>query len=100
MIRINGKPILQQQIEGLKNSGITDITLVTGYLGHFINEYFGNGSAFGVHISYYNETVPLGTAGALFKIPGLTQDFLLLCGDTIFDIDFNAKGFLQRQLHL
>lgn len=88
MIRINGKPILQQQIAGLKNSGITDITLVTGYLGHFINEYFGDGSAFGVHISYYNETVPLGTAGALFKIPGLTQDFLLLCGDTIFDIDF------------
>ncbi len=88
MIRICGKPILEYQIACLKRNGLTDITLVTGHLGHFIREYFGDGSRFGVTISYYDETTPLGTAGALYKIPGLTEDFLLLSGDTVFDIDF------------
>ncbi|HCA19874.1 MAG TPA: D,D-heptose 1,7-bisphosphate phosphatase [Treponema sp.] len=89
MIEICGKPILLHQIECLKKNGLTDITLVTGHLGHFIKEYFGDGSKFGVNISYFEEKVPLGTAGALYKIEGLTEDFLLLCGDTIFDIDFS-----------
>lgn len=89
MIRICGKPILEHQIECLKRNGLVDITLVIGHLGHFIREYFGDGSSFGVHISYFEETEPLGTAGALFKMPELTEDFLLLCGDTVFDIDFS-----------
>lgn len=92
MIKICGKPILEHQIECLKANGITDITLVIGHLGHFIKEYFENGSKFGVKIDYYEETKPLGTAGALYKIEGLLdtdEDFLLLCGDTIFDIDFS-----------
>ena len=88
MIEICGKPILQHQIENLLNSGITEITLVTGHLGHKIQEYFGDGSKFGVKISYFNEDHPLGTAGALFKMEGLTEDFLLLCGDTMFNLDF------------
>lgn len=90
MIPVLGKPILEYQIENLKRSGITQITIGIGYLGHFIREYFGNGSRWGVDINYFEETVPLGTAGALFKFPelNLTEDFLLLCGDTIFDIDF------------
>ena len=69
-----------------------DITIVTGHLGHVITEYFGDGSNFGVSLSYYEETEPLGTAGALYKIKGLLdtdEDFLLLCGDTVFDIDFS-----------
>lgn len=92
MIKICGKPILEHQIECLKANGITDITLVIGHLGHFIKDYFENGSKFGVKIDYYEETEPLGTAGALYKIEGLldtNEDFLLLCGDTIFDIDFS-----------
>ena len=93
MIKICGKPSLQYQIECLKKNGITDITLVTGHLAHFINEYFGDGSKFGVNITYFEETEPLGTAGALFKIPDLTEDFILLCGDIIFDIDF--KRFIK-----
>ena len=88
MIEICGKPILQYQIENLLNSGITEITLVTGHLGHKIQEYFGDGTKFGVKISYFNEDHPLGTAGALFKMEGLTEDFLLLCGDTMFNLDF------------
>ena len=77
MIRICGKPILQWEIECLARNGITDITLVIGHLGHFIREYFADGSAFGVSVSYYEETEPLGTAGALYRLPGLDEDFLL-----------------------
>ena len=89
MIPICGKPILEWQIENLKACGLTDITLVIGYLGHVIREYFGDGEKFGVKISYFVEESPLGTAGALFKMPELTEDFLLLCGDVIMDVDFN-----------
>ena len=88
MIPIAGKPILEWQIENLKSCGLTDITLVIGHLGHVIKEYFGDGSKFGVNISYFVEDSPLGTAGALFKMPELTEDFLLLCGDVIIDVDF------------
>lgn len=89
MIPIAGKPILEWQIECLRSQGLKDITLVVGYLGHVIQEYFGDGSKFGVKISYFVEDTPLGTAGALFKMPELTDDFLLMCGDVILDVDFN-----------
>lgn len=101
MIEICGKPILQYQIENLKACGLTDITIGVGHLGHVIKEYFGDGSKFGVNINYFTEDHPLGTAGALFKILDgkacdevltktvIDDDFLLLCGDVIFDIDFN-----------
>jgi D,D-heptose 1,7-bisphosphate phosphatase len=89
MIKICGKSILEHQIENLKACGLTDITLVVGHLGHVIQEYFGDGAQFGVNISYFIEDHPLGTAGALFKMPELTDDFLLLCGDVIVDVDFN-----------
>ena len=89
MINICGKPILEHQIDNLKACGLTDIILVIGYLGYKIKEYFGDGSKFGVNIEYFVEEHPLGTAGALFKMPQLTEDFLLLCGDVIIDVDFN-----------
>lgn len=97
MIPICGKPILEWQIENLKACGLTDITLVIGYLGHVIKEYFGDGEKLGVKINYFVEDSPLGTAGALFKMPELTDDFLLLCGDVILDVDFNRFiGFHQK----
>ena len=99
MIPICGKPILEWQIENLKACGLTDITLVIGYLGHVIKEYFGDGEKFGVRISYFVEDSPLGTAGALFKMPELTEDFLLLCGDVILDVDFNRFIEFHQKNH-
>jgi D,D-heptose 1,7-bisphosphate phosphatase len=97
MIKICGKPILEHQIENLKACGLTDITLVVGHLGHVIQEYFGDGSQLGVRISYFVEDHPLGTAGALFKMPELTEDFLLMCGDVIVDVDFNRFIAFHRE---
>ena len=99
MIRIGEKPILQYQIENLRSCGLTDITLVIGHLGYIIKDYFKDGHDFGVHISYYTEEHPLGTAGALFKMPELNEDFLLLCGDVIFDIDFNRFINFHQKHH-
>lgn len=89
MIELCGKPVLEYHIENLKKSGITDIILIIGYLGNKIKEYFGDGKNFGVNIKYYEETVPLGTAGALHYIEkDLSENFMLIYGDVIFDIDF------------
>ncbi len=99
MIPICGKPILEWQIENLKACGLTDITLVIGYLGHVIKEYFSDGEKFGVKINYFVEDTPLGTAGALFKMPELTEDFLLLCGDVILDVDFNRFIEFHQKNH-
>ena len=94
MIPILNKPILQYEIECLRNQGLTDIVLVVGHLGACIRNYFQDGSDFGVHISYYEETEPLGTAGALAYLKDiLTEDFLLLNGDIIFDVNF--ERFIQ-----
>lgn len=88
MIPVLGKPILERQVEILRQQGFSDITLVTGHLGHVIEGYFRDGSRFGVHIDYLSEKTPLGTAGALFYLRGkLKEDFLLLCGDLVFDVD-------------
>lgn len=88
MIPIMDKPILEYQIESLKVQGYTDLILVVGYLRNIIMDYFGNGSRFDINIKYVIEEVPLGTAGALYLLKDdLTEDFLLLNGDIIFDID-------------
>ncbi len=97
MIRIGGKPILEHQIENLKACGLTDITLVIGHLGEAVRNYFQDGSAFGVNISYFTEDYPLGTAGALFKMPELTDDFLLMCGDVMVSVDFNRFIRFHRE---
>lgn len=89
MIPVCGKPILQYEIECLERQKITDIILIIGHLGHVIKNFFGNGEQFGVSIQYIEEETPLGTAGALFYLKNMIDDdFLLLNGDIIFDIDF------------
>jgi len=97
MIPICGKPILEHQIECLKKNGLTEIILVIGHLGGYIKDYFGDGGRFGCDISYYDETEPLGTAGALYKLKNLSDNFILLNGDIIFDIDFHRMIDFHRE---
>ena len=90
MIKIEGKPVLEHEIECLRDQGFTDLIITVSHLRSFIMDYFGDGSRFGVQIQYFNEETPLGNAGALFKLRnGLDGDFLLLNADAIFDVDFN-----------
>lgn len=96
---VAGKPILQHQIEQLRGQGIIDIVLVIGYLGKKIRDYFGDGSEFGVSIQYLEETVPLGTAGALsMLLPLLKEDsFFLIFGDVLFSIDLARMERFHRE---
>lgn len=90
MIRIDDKPVLQLEIESLIDQGIKDFIITISHLGDVIKNYFEDGSKFGVNIEYYEEKTPLGNAGALFKIKDkLSDDFLLINGDVLFDIDVN-----------
>lgn len=98
MIKIDNMPVLEHEIECLRKQGFTDIIITVSHLGEIIMDYFGDGSkispvtgkSFGVNIEYFFEKIPLGTAGALFQLKDkLTEDFLLLNADAIFDIDFN-----------
>ncbi len=88
MIRIGGKPILQLEIESLRRQGFDDFLITVSHLGHVIKDHFKDGSDLGVRIDYYDEEVPLGNAGALFQVKDqLKDDFLLVNGDVLFDID-------------
>ena len=106
MIKIDGKPVLEHEIECLRDQGFTDIILTVSHLGHIITDYFGDGTGispatgkpFGVTISYFFEKEPLGNAGALFRIKDqLTEDFLLLNADAMFDVDFNRFVAYHKQ---
>lgn len=98
MIKIDGVPVLEREIECLRSQGFTDIIITVSHLGNIIMDYFGDGRGvspatgkpFGVHIEYFLEKEPLGNAGALFRLKDkLKEDFLLLNADSVFDIDFN-----------
>lgn len=89
MFPVLDKPILEYQIESLKKSGITDITLIVGHLREVVIDYFKDGKKLGVNISYIKENEPLGTAGALYYLKDEKDPFVLVFGDLILDIDFN-----------
>lgn len=90
MIPIAGKPVLEHEILLLKEQGFSDFIISVSHLSSVIMDYFGNGQKFGVHIMYYVEKTPLGNAGALFQLRDrLTEDFLLLNADAVFDVDFS-----------
>lgn len=106
MIKIEGIPVLEREIECLKEQGFDDLLITVSHLGKIIMDYFGDGSGnspvtgqpFGVHIEYYFENEPLGNAGALFKIKDkLTEDFLLLNADAMFDVDFSRFVEYHKQ---
>lgn len=90
MVPIEGKPLLEYQIENLRENGVNNIILIVGHLGDVIQDHFGDGSAFGVDISYYVEETPLGTAGALAKIKDRLEDtFFLVFGDLFININYD-----------
>lgn len=89
MIKVEGKPVLEREIICLRNQGFKDLIITVSHLGHVIMDYFGDGSRYGVQIEYFYEEIPLGNAGALYKLKDkLSEDFLLLNADSVFDIDF------------
>lgn len=94
MISIDGVPVLEREILSLRKQGFTDIILTVSHMAGYIIHYFGNGRKFGVNVDYFVEEQPLGNAGALFQMKDkLSEDFLLLNADAVFDVDF--KRFVE-----
>lgn len=91
MIPIDGKPILEYEVEMARRYGFTDFLFITGYMGDQIQDYFGDGQKWGVNIEYYQEEKPMGTAGALGYLKDkLTEDFFVFYGDTVMDVDMRS----------
>ncbi|QWE06938.1 nucleotidyltransferase family protein [Polynucleobacter sp. JS-JIR-5-A7] len=98
MLLVAGKPMLLHIIERASNEGITKFIISTNYLADSIKNYFGDGSQFGVNISYLEEVSPLGTAGALGLIDFITDEpIVVMNGDVITDISLSELiGFHRR----
>jgi NDP-sugar pyrophosphorylase family protein len=89
LVEIHHKPFLAYQLELLRAKGITDVVLCIGHLGTQIRDTFGDGSKYGVHISYSIEDKPLGTAGALKNAESLLGDtFFAMYGDSYLFLDY------------
>ncbi len=103
MIPILGKPVLEYLIEYLARQGVREIMINVSYLHERIEQYFGDGSRFGVQIGYSFEGTlqdgvvvpqPVGSAGGMRKIQDFSGFFdettLVICGDAIIDLDLGA----------
>lgn len=98
MLPVAGKPMLEHIIERARSEGFRHFVLAVMYLGHVIEDYFGDGSRWQVRIDYLRENSPLGTAGALSLLaPAPSVPFVVTNGDVLSDIrygevlDFHAR---------
>lgn len=89
MLKVGGKPILETIIEGFKQYGFTNFILSVNYKKEVIQNYFQNGEAFDVNISYIEETKRLGTAGALSLLPTQpNKPIFVMNGDLLTQVNF------------
>jgi dTDP-glucose pyrophosphorylase/CBS domain-containing protein len=110
MLPVGGKPMLEHIIERSKAESFKRLVLAVGYLGHMIEDYFGDGSQWNVEIEYLRENSPLGTAGAIGLLsPRPDVPIIVTNGDVLTDIrygellDFhsshNASATMAVRLH-
>ncbi len=94
MVPIAGKPVMEHILNLLKCHGITEVVVTVQYLASNIEDYFGNGSQLGMHITYAREDTPLGTAGSVKNAEEhLSEPFLVISGDAL--TDYNLTEFIQ-----
>ncbi len=94
MVKIGDKPLLEHQIDLAKRYGVDEVFILSGHLANVIEEYFGDGSKFGVKIHHVIEPYPLGTAGSLKLLEGKLDDrFLVFYGDVV--MDFDIASFIE-----
>jgi UDP-N-acetylglucosamine diphosphorylase/glucosamine-1-phosphate N-acetyltransferase len=85
LIKVGGKSILEHCLEALKLSGVTEVTIVTHYMGESIRQLLGDGEKFGLKITYIEQAEMLGTGNAVSVVePYIEGDFVLAYGDLLF----------------
>jgi NDP-sugar pyrophosphorylase family protein len=90
LMPIGDRPVLDIVLRQLRAAGIEHVTIATGYLAELIEAFCADGRAYGLKIDYFREREPLGTVGALATIDGLDDDFLVMNGDVLTDMDYAA----------
>ena len=87
MIKVRGKPILLHIVEGLQTAGIKNFLIIVGYHGDTVREYFGDGTCFGLRISYATQVVQDGTGRVVDLARDFTENvpFVLSYGDILVD---------------
>jgi histidinol-phosphate phosphatase family protein len=95
MVPVAGKPLLEHLVDTARASGFRDFIFLNGHLGEVIEEYFGDGSRFGVNITHIQEPAPLGTGGAVRHARQLLgKPFIVIYGDILIDVDLaHFAGF-------
>ncbi|MCL0040771.1 sugar phosphate nucleotidyltransferase [Thermodesulfovibrionales bacterium] len=88
LMPIDDMPILEVVIRQLKRAGLAKITMAVGHLAGLLEAYFNDGNKWGVKIDYSPEDKPLGTAGPLGLIEGLSDTFLVMNGDILTTLDY------------
>lgn len=90
MVKVNGKPILEYQIELAKKYGFNEIFILTGYLANVIYNYIGNGEKYGIKINHIVEPYPMGCGGCLNLIKnfiGRDESFIVVHGDVLLNVN-------------
>jgi len=90
LVPIHEYPVLELIVRQLKLCGFTHITMAVNHMAELIMAYFGNGSKFGVSIDYSLEDTPLSTMGPLRLINDLPDNFLVMNGDVLTDLDLSS----------
>lgn len=89
VVPIGSTPIVEIVLRQLADSGFRRIHIALGHLSHIVRAVTGDGSRFGVEISYTEEAEPLGTMGPLKLVPNLDGEFLVMNADLLTDLDFD-----------
>ena len=88
LMPVGDRPVLDIVVRQLKRDGFDRVTIATGYLAELIEAFFRDGEVYSIPIDYFREETPLGTVGALALIDGLDEDFLVMNGDVLTDLDY------------
>ena len=89
MVNLIGVPVMERIVEMLRSQGFTELCAALCYRPEVIQDHFGDGSKFGVHMEYRVQTEPIGTAGSVLQCRDFygDEDFLVMSGDAVCDFD-------------
>jgi NDP-mannose synthase len=90
LMPVGDMPIIELLIRRLAATGVERVTIAVGHLASLIQAYLGTKANWGLEIDYSLEEEPLGTAGPLALIADLDERFLVMNGDLLTDLDFDA----------
>ena len=98
MLPLLEKPVLEYNIELLRQHGIREIAITVQYMSTAIKQYFGDGSKWGVNLYYFEDSPPLGTAGSIKQAEKfLDEPFVVISGDALTDFQLSEGITFHKQ---